>query len=114
MLLSACGTSTQPSPPLLTEQLEGRFEARPWTDSRQYSTTAGGTLWVDVTFHGDYNDWLWIEVWRGNELLAQKIATGFASPRQSLVVPVVAGPFELRIWTDKCCTVYTGTIVRPQ
>ena len=115
-LFSACGgTPSQPSPPaLITEQLEGHFEARPWTDSRQYTTTVGGTVSVDVTFHGDYNDWLWIEIWRGNDRLGQKVATGFAGPRQMLLVTVPTGTFELRIWTDKCCTSYTGTIVRPR
>ena len=124
MACESAVTPTQPSvvgnSPELTEVIQGSFGAgstgqKRWVDSRFYTIPRDGVLSVRITFLGDYSDLLWIEVWDGERRLGQVIARGYVGPKERLDVAVRSGvTYEVRLWTDKCCTRYEGFIVRPQ
>jgi hypothetical protein len=109
----ACGgPSTGPSPTSV-ELISGQFDQRPWVQSRFYFAGSQRALGIDVTFYGDYNDQLWIDVMDGDAVISRTIAKGYFDPRKHVDVQLPAGKtYELRIWTDKCCTHYDGIVSR--
>jgi hypothetical protein len=117
VLACASQNPAAPSPPLtvVKQAVHGDFFERPWVHGRVYTSRSAGTVSVEMSFLGDYSDWLWIEVWQTGALLGQAIAKGYFAPKQRLDVPVSAGvPYEVRLWTDKCCTRYQGFVIRPE
>lgn len=117
LLACADGTSTQPSsvPRVVVEPIRGDFLQKPWQHSRSYAVANDGTLSVRVTFLGDYSDLLRIDVFESDSLIAERRARGYFAPKQRLDVGVQAGrTYEVRLWTDKCCTKYEGFVLRPE
>jgi hypothetical protein len=110
----SCGCSgpTRPSDSL-TDAIGGSFVDRPWSQSYFVSSDSFDHIRADVTFFGDYNDRLWIELWDGSSQIAQITAQGYFDPMKRLESAVVHNKtYELRIWTDKCCTRYEGVVTR--
>ena len=111
-LLAGCSSAAAPTRSF-TEAIHGDFFERPWSHSRTILTGGFNHLTLEVTFSGDYNDRLWIEVGDGSQIAAQAIATGYFEPTKRVDVDLTPDhPYELRIWTDKCCTRYEGLITR--
>jgi hypothetical protein len=80
-----------------------------------YSSEGFSQIRVDVTFAGDYNDFLWIEIRAGAAVLARGTAQGYFVPTAHIETGLIAKQdYEVRIWTDKCCTRYDGTVTRLQ
>lgn len=113
LTFAACGgPSTRPSTTAV-EVISGQFDQRPWIQSRFYFAGSQQTLSIDVTFSGDYNDWLWIDVVDGDTVISRTIAKGYFDPHKHVDVQLPAGKtYELRIWTDKGGTHYEGTVSR--
>ncbi|HYT68485.1 MAG TPA: hypothetical protein VEL51_18810 [Vicinamibacterales bacterium] len=110
-LLVGCSSMTSPTGPQ-TEAIHGDFFERPWSHSRFLASNGFNHLAVKITFQADYNDWLWIEVWDGSRMIGQTIAKGYFDPTKRLEVDVVHGEtYEVRVWTDKCCTRYEGVLI---
>ena len=110
---AACAGSPVRPATTSVETISGQFDQRPWVQSRFYFAGSQQTLSVDVTFSGDYNDQLWIDVMDGDTAISRTIAKGYFDPHKHVEVQLPAGKtYELRIWTDKCCTHYDGTVTR--
>jgi hypothetical protein len=78
-----------------------------------YSSEGFSQIRVDVTFAGDYNDFLGIEIWAGGALVARGTAQGYFAPSAHVEASLIAKQdYEVRIWTDKCCTRYEGAVTR--
>ena len=91
---------------------QGNFFERPWSHSLLVPSGFDHVS-VSVTFFGDDNDFLWVEIWDGETRIGQVRAQGQFDPAKRLDADVVrAKTYELRIWTDKCCTKYEGLITQ--